>query len=343
MLQDIKIVDLLEKKRGIKNLCQDYLADNWGMEDTLLYLVQFGSHLYGTATESSDQDFKGIYLPGIKNLALGRIHKTISYSTCNHKQKNRPEDLDIELYSLPYWLSLLKKGETIATDLLFSHTNDKAVVYLDLHMNMFFRNVSKLIDTQKLLECAYIRYAKSQSLKYGIKGTRVKTLERVLEFARTLQDGDKIGQHFQALEHSVNDIKYVRICGDSIEVCGKMHQFRTPVPEFINRIEQVVNEYGNRARAAMGSGGIDWKAISHCLRALNQTEELLKTGNIKFPLASAPFLKQVKMGKWPWEFIRDAIDNGILYVSGLIPAFTGVWDQEFIDKAIIDIYKLEVK
>lgn len=42
--------------------------------------MKFGSHLYGTNTENSDMDFKGIYLPTAREIVLGTYKKTICSS-----------------------------------------------------------------------------------------------------------------------------------------------------------------------------------------------------------------------------------------------------------------------
>jgi len=44
-------------------------------------------------------------------------------------------------------------------------------------------------------------------------------------------------------------------------------------------------------------GNIDFKAISHALRAAYQVRELLTTNTIVFPLKQAEFLKKIKLGE----------------------------------------------
>ncbi len=53
---------------------------------------------------------------------------------------------------------------------------------------------------------------------------------------------------------------------------------------------------------------IDWKAVSHALRAAIQVKEILTQNKITFPLKEAPFLLQVKDGK-------------LDYVSEVAPVF----------------------
>ena len=39
------------------------LYDKIKSENNIIVLMKFGSHLYGTNTENSDTDLKGIYMP----------------------------------------------------------------------------------------------------------------------------------------------------------------------------------------------------------------------------------------------------------------------------------------
>ena len=62
-------------------------------------------------------------------------------------------------------------------------------------------------------------------------------------------------------------------------------------------LEKFYDDYGHRAKLAAENKNIDWKAISHALRAAIQTKEIITKGTITFPLKDAPFLMQVKAGK----------------------------------------------
>ncbi len=81
------------------------------------------------------------------------------------------------------------------------------------------------------------------------------------------------------------------------EVCGKKFQETASIEYVIPILEKYYGEYGKRAELARQNKFIDWKAISHALRAAYQTREILTQQTITFPLKEAPFLKQVKEGK----------------------------------------------
>jgi len=81
------------------------------MELNLIVKMKFGSHLYGTVTEDSDQDYKGVFLPTKEQVLLGRIPKSYNYTTKTDKVgKNAPSDVDYEAYSLHYFIELACQG-----------------------------------------------------------------------------------------------------------------------------------------------------------------------------------------------------------------------------------------
>ena len=96
----------------IIELCNEHNVD-------LAYITKFGSILYGTYSDSSDQDIKGLYWPRIDDLILQKRVNSISFTTGNNYERNTKDDIDISLWSVQYWLELLYKGDTNAIDLFF--------------------------------------------------------------------------------------------------------------------------------------------------------------------------------------------------------------------------------
>jgi len=78
-----------------------YYEDKYNVK--ILYLVEFGSTLYGTNTPDSDTDYKGIFLPSKESCFLNTQNKHISYTSGKSNSKNGTDDIDFELWSLQYW------------------------------------------------------------------------------------------------------------------------------------------------------------------------------------------------------------------------------------------------
>jgi hypothetical protein len=148
---------------------------------------------------------------------------------------------------------------------------------------------------------AFVGYARKQAAKYGIKGSRLadvrrvtKFLEKTLERTRwetTLKLRD-VWDHLPKGEH----IHFH-------EDVGKTEMDFTPKFQETARLNYVLpilakflTEYGVRAQQAEQNQGVDWKAISHALRAAYQVEELLQYGTMTLPSPLAPLLLSVKKG-----------------------------------------------
>lgn len=85
------------------------------------------------------------------------------------------------------------------------------------------------------------------------------------------------------------------------QVCGKKFQETVKVEHIRPILEDFLEEYGERAKKAADNEGVDWKAVSHAIRAATETIELLNLGTITFPLRNANFLRAVKEGKYDFK------------------------------------------
>lgn len=258
--------------------------------------MKFGSHLYGTDTPNSDLDYKGVFMPSREQVLLGRIPKSVNFSTKKGREKNTPDDVDTEIYSLHYFLKLATQGETIAMDML--HAPRPMILSTSWVWKLIVHHRHKFY-TKNLR--AFVGYARRQAAKYGIKGSRLSAAHLFLNILNIYgtREGMKLSgvwEHFEEGEHThfigpnPNGIR-------QYQVCGKILQETMSVDyayEIINRFHEA---YGARARMAAENRGIDWKAVSHALRAAFQIRELLTDGTITFPRPEAELLKQVKMGQ----------------------------------------------
>jgi hypothetical protein len=84
-------------------------------------------------------------------------------------------------------------------------------------------------------------------------------------------------------------------------------------------ISKFYDDYGHRAKLAAENKNIDWKALSHALRAALQTKEILTDGTITFPLKDAPFLLKVKSGQLDYtNEVAPALESLMDEVESLV-------------------------
>lgn len=182
----------------------------------LIYLSQYGSHLYGLNTENSDLDFRGVYIPTLDDIILKKdkdeineelvISKEIQlpcdikddtfWKSCKERVE-QPIKVDVKIFSLQKFITLCSKADTNALDLLFSIDTpaDHTWQYKGLVKNVpeemkyplryIHENRNKLINTDRLE--SPITYAFKQATKYGLKGERLKVLETVLDKSKYLK------------------------------------------------------------------------------------------------------------------------------------------------------------
>lgn len=307
--------------------------------------IQFGSHLYGTNTETSDRDYKGVYLPELNDCILGTVKRSINNnSKTNSEQKNTKDDFDSEIYSLQYFLlELGKNGDTTFLDMI--HAPDSMLIETSKTWQFLRDNRAKFYT--KSLK-SYIGYCRAQAAKYGIRGSKLEEAEKILKVLNAHNDGQKLADYFDELPDSEYSKRYdVEKCtaGDkrTYDFCGKKLMATTNTFFAKQTIQQFYDGYGARARQAQANEGIDWKAISHAFRVGYQLQELYTTGDLIFPLKDAEYLRDLKKGKFHYvndgiaEKLKDLVDSIEKLASE--SNYPEKIDMSFWEEFIINLYK----
>lgn len=288
----------------------------------------FGSHLYGTNTEKSDTDYKGVFIPSWNDIVLQRVPHSIHTSTKHGSTtKNMPTDVENEVYSLHYFIHLACQGETVALDMLHAPTSawvSSTHVWADL-VNQRERFYTKNLK-------AFVGYARRQAAKYGVKGSRLSDAKRVLEFLQWQDPKLRIREIWGQLPTGEH---IHRETDETYEVCGKLLHPNAYTHHYIPMLESFIQRYGERAKQAERSEGVDWKAVSHAFRAAYQVKHILTSGGYTYPLPETDWLKAVKSGVL--HFVKDVapvLDNLMteleqLSLASHLPAQVDrqYWDQ----------------
>lgn len=302
----------------------------------IIVKMKFGSHLYGTDTTQSDIDYKGVFLPSRREILLCEIPKCRSFSTGNDRTKNSSADVDEEVYSLHYFIRLACQGQTVAMDML--HAPDNMLIETsDIWESIVAQRHRFYTKNLK----AFIQYARRQAGKYGIKGSRLNAASRVLDLLKSENPEGKLRQIWDRLPRSEHcfDVDKDPNGMRQYQVCGKTFQESCSVGYVIPILEKFYQDYGHRARLAAENRNIDWKAISHALRAAYQTREMMMQNTITFPLEQAPFLKNVKLGKLDYttevapvlESLMDEVEERVKHSSLPDHVDVAYWNQFICD------------
>ena len=306
----------------------------------------FGSHLYGTETENSDHDYKGIYLPSKGDCFLNRVDSNISETTGKANSKNTKEDVDIEIFSLQEFMRLANNGEMIVIDLLHTPTH---MILQDSDIWEDLRYFRSKFYTRNL--AGYLGYIRKQTAKYGIKGSRLQAMEDVLNFLRNFSF--KFGGDVVKLKDIWDRLplnEYCRFVDNPkenrwlhYEVCGKQLQETMTAEYAYEIIKRMYDSYGERAQMAKKNEGIDWKAVSHAFRAGFQLKEIYSTGDLKYPLVDADYIRDIKVGKFHYmnDGIGEKLEEMLLEIEDLAKKSTypDKMDKEWMENFILGCYE----
>lgn len=269
----------------------------------MIVKMLFGSHLYGTDTIDSDKDYKSIYMPDFDRIILNNFKRNITKNTGNGAGKNTNQDVDHEIFSLHEFFRLAKQGQTVALDMLHSpNAIETSWVWQEIRKN---RSIFYSKDSS-----AFLGYAQRQAAKYGVKGSRLRSAKNFTECV--LGNGDKRLSEFwddipidDHCSHIGNDPNGSR----QVQVCGKIFNERTHADYVSEPMLKFLDEYGKRARQAEKNEGVDWKAMSHALRAGYQLHEMITIKDIIFPLKKAQHITDVKQGKIHYKSVAEELED----------------------------------
>lgn len=316
--------------------------------------IQFGSHLYGTSTPASDQDFKSIFVPDARSILLQRAKGTMStHRPKGLGEKNSAGEVDEESFSLQRYLGLIAEGQTVALDVLFSPASAQlepcGTEWLEI-----LANRHRLVSRKS---AAFVGYCRQQAQKYGIKGSRVAAARSAL---LALEGAVVAGMSSKKLEDLASNIdalvgrtEHMTVLdqpmanGGSVrhwEVCGRKMPFTSSVKNARDIMQRLVDEYGQRALMAESQQGVDWKALSHAVRIANQAIELLGTGHITLPLADAKHILEIKTGQRLYQDVAAEIEDLLEQVeaAAIASSLPDQPDVEWIDDFVADVYKKEI-
>ncbi len=267
---------------------------------TVVYKTLFGSKLYGTDTPTSDLDWKEIYLPSIDNMLIGKRISNIVDNTkkSTEKRRNTADDVDYEYIPVQQFAIDFVNGQTYALEIAFSVLNKNDHASQTHFTDWFYDFVSELSAnflTNNIKKMS--GYAYNQAQIYGIKGSRLSTVIKFIEYISESIESGKISLQ-DKLEVVIpwvtdNSDKYLfnstyknhDLDFPCIDMLGKIYPAGIFVWEALSRATEQREKYGNRANDAAVAKGIDWKATAHAVRIVGEAIELLETGMIKFPFS----------------------------------------------------------
>ena len=261
--------------------------------------------------------------------------------------------MDYELYSPKKFLDLLAEGQTVTLDMLFAP--DSAMMSPPQKEWLRIKALAPKLLTKQA--ASFVRYCKQQANKYGIKGSRVAAariaLDYLTEAENTHGSSAKLAVVADDLKTLVVDHEFLSVGEDTepngnpveyFEICGKKALFNASIKSARSIAQRLMDEYGERARAAERNEGIDWKALSHAVRVGHEAIEFLTTGHITFPRPEAEHLVDIKLGKLPFQKVSEEIEQLLIEVEAAtaLSKLPDSYDPAVIDDFIEQLHRESV-
>ena len=317
----------------------------------VVYVTQYGSKLYGTDNPNSDTDYKGIFIPNRDVVLLKKDIEHYNFNSNNDNTKNGKDDIDLQLFSIYKWFTLLKKGETGAMDILFSLFREDSQIYLDPEFATVIKENYQRFYNKNLH--SFLGYCVGQSKLYNVRGERFSELHRFVEYFNALvqeRGGEKLATMYPQIEEMFanESYKYIQFMtaptsrgsgepkeGVYVEVLGKRFLGTVTIGYFSEKITEMEEQFGNRARAS--AKGVDYKALSHAVRVIDEVEELLDEKFITFPLKNRAYITAVKEGRESLEDVMHYIDQKLNVVQSKLEKsdLPERSDEAFMDELLL--------
>lgn len=319
-----------------------------------IVVIKVGSHLYGTATSSSDLDIKGILMPQARDILLQKIPSVfVRQPTKGFGQKNTAGDVDYELYSPMKYLGMLAHGQTIALEMLFA---PESAMLCSPHPVWYeIKALAQQILTKRA--ASFVHYCQQQAQKYSIKGVKVVAARRALEVFKELESRygktAKLACGLERLQELAQETEFIKL--DSIdlrdgakelaiEVCGKKALLNASIKSAVTLAQHVLDEYGQRALAAEQNCGVDWKALSHAVRIGHEALEFFRYQTITFPRPEAAHLLAIKQGFVPYDQVIQEIELLVeaIQKAEAVSLLPETYEQQVVDDFIIKLHRQQV-
>ena len=267
-----------------------------------IFTTLYGSHMFGCAVATSDEDYKSVHLEDLKDFLFKDTH------ALNSKDETGPCKIESESFSLRFYLKMLAEGQVIATDMFFA-PKKFWIVGQEMALWEQVHELKPFIITRNI--APFAGYARGQSYKYGNKGTKLLTVQKAIRLLEAKVSFDTLCEELQDMEgikfsteHAAGgDIRHLAICG---KYFGETTDYRL----WLEPIYRLEKQYGERAR--LSTSGLDLKAQYHTVRICCEAIELLSTGNLTFPRPEAPVLLQIRNGEFTEDALRNLVDSKLV-------------------------------
>ena len=320
------------------------MKSNYKMDITddrdVMFLVTYGSKLYGTNTDKSDTDLKAIYLPQISDLLLGK-KLVATKKRWDADGQPLPDSVDgkalpmvdggTECEYIPFqtFVRDFVAGQTYAVEVAHAIVKNGPESPGPLSTREWTL-VNDLVEAFGNSEVySMVGFAMKQTMDYVHRGERLTEATKVRDTLLKVQtDQHDANLRLDTMINGEACLDYVaRLAGlptsttvnnnrtlRTLELNGRSYTESTALSHVLQQLDKMIDSYGERSNRA-AQVDVDFKSLSHAVRVYQQAIEVLDTGSVTFPRPNAAFLLRVKSGQMDLEEVKTllkALDAEVL-------------------------------
>lgn len=285
----------------------------------ILFKAMVGSHLYGLQTETSDEDYLGVYIP--KSLATlispfkneTEVDESIVSKDDNNKNDN--DAVDCKYYRIDKFIKLLADNNPNVLEMLF--IPDDKVLYCHPFFKKYILDQYENFISKRIIN-KFIGYAISQEKKSYVKTENYKEIVEFNEYMTNfLVNGP--GYTLVCMKGTVKDLIDEAKDYDGREFktddeflyVGDMKFFHKV---FIKDVDEMIKDKLRRVSHRFDDMMLfdyDPKFMSHTIRLLDEGIQLLENKKIDFPFTGEThkLIMSIKRGEMNIEEIPPMVDK----------------------------------
>ena len=253
--------------------------------------LRIGSHLYGTNTPTSDEDYSGVFIPtedyvfGL--LTVNEVDESVVSKLITNK--NSPDAIDKKFYELRRFLRLAMENNPNIIEQVF--VNSESLIFADTYGYMILENASKF--PYKGLTTKFLGYANGQKKRMLVKPENHSALVVALDYLKNKHEKLRLVDSVNETE-CIPQIEKMEYC---VKIGDMQFPFNTLVKHATKKIQQRLDTASHRTKM-YDLYGYDVKYASHIIRLLDEGIELVDTGKLTFPLRNKDLILDIKAGKY---------------------------------------------
>ena len=270
-------------------------------EQNTILLIRSGSHLYGTNTPESDEDYLGISIfPKEYYIGLNQCKEVdCSLVSKDLDGKNNKDAIDKKLYEIRNYVELCRQGNPNIIEILM--VNDENIMCINSFGRKLLANAH--LFPSKLVKQRFIGYAISQMKKATVKPDNFKDLE----FFKQNYDPNVDDRRIVEMQYlSYGFCRLITFYNDHATVGGLNFNLNVKMRKVYDAVITRLGKASHRQDMWL-KYGCDVKFLMHCVRLMMEGKELLETGRIQFPLKEKDLLLDIRNGKLSLEQIHQLV------------------------------------